>query len=211
MKSETTKSKPGPDWERLYETAAAQEGYFSTAQARKAGYSPQLLARHLGNGRMSRVRRGVYRLTHFPAGEHEEFVVVWLWSERAGIFSHETALFLHGLSDALPARVHLMLPAAWRGRRLRVPKDVALHYSDVCESDRGWVGPVPVTKVYRTITDCAEDGVAPDLVRDAFEQTVHRGLISPEAKSKMVDWLSRFFSVSGVWCSLTMDDPPKNP
>ena len=196
MKSETTTSKPGPDWERLYETAAAQEGYFSTAQAREAGYSPQLLARHLGNGRMSRMRRGVYRLTHFPAGEHEEFVVVWLWSERVGIFSHETALFLHGLSDALPARVHLTLPAAWRGRRLRTPKDVALHYSDVGESDRGWVGPVPVTKVSRTIMDCAEDGVAPDLVRDAFEQASDRGLIRRDSLPEVVAYLTRFFSVS---------------
>lgn len=208
MKSEATKSRPGPDWDRLYETAAAQEGYFTTAQARAAGYSPQLLARHLGNGRMSRVRRGVYRLTHFPAGEHEEFVVVWLWSESVGIFSHETALFLHGLSDALPSRVHLTLPAAWRSRRLRVPKSVVPHYSDIDEADRGWIGPVPVTKAYRTITDCAEDGVAPDLVRDAFEQVVHRGLISPETKSKMADWLNRFYSVSGVWCSPPMDDPP---
>jgi hypothetical protein len=48
---------------------------------------------------------------HFPAGEHEEPVVVWLWSERQGVFSHQTALGLHGLSEgesaldrALPAR-----------------------------------------------------------------------------------------------------------
>ena len=31
-----------------------------------------------------------------------------------GVFSHDTALALHELSDALPARAHLTLPASWR-------------------------------------------------------------------------------------------------
>jgi hypothetical protein len=44
------------------------------------------------------VRRGIYRLVHFPAGQHEELVVAWLWSERVGIVSHQTALALHELS-----------------------------------------------------------------------------------------------------------------
>jgi len=190
--------KPNPDWDRLYEIAAAREGYFTTAQALEAGYSSQLLAKYLGNGRIVRALRGVYRLTHFPAGEHEEFVVIWLWSEQLGIFSHETALFLHGLSDALPSRVHMTLPAESRERRLRVPNNVVLHFSDVGEADRGWIGPVPVTKVARTITDCAEDAVAPDLVRDAFDEAVQRGLISGKSRSMLKERLSRFGSASGV-------------
>jgi len=48
----------------------------------------------------------------------------WLWSEQAGVISHQTALSLHGLSDVLPAQAHLTLPAAWSKRRFRVPPDV---------------------------------------------------------------------------------------
>src|SRR6187431_1886442 len=92
-----------PDWDRLYETASAQDGHFSTQQAAQAGYSSQLLLKHIRSGRVARVRRGIYRLVHFPAGEHEELVIAWLWSERAGVVSHQSALALHGLSDALPA------------------------------------------------------------------------------------------------------------
>ncbi len=44
------------------------------------------------------MRRGVYRLVHFPVGDHEDLTAVWLWSEREGVFSHETALALHDLS-----------------------------------------------------------------------------------------------------------------
>ncbi len=88
-----------PDWDGLFETAGAQEGYFTTRQAAEAGYSSQLLLKHLRAGRVVRMRRGIYRLVHFPAGEHEELVIAWLWSKLAGVVSHQTALALHGLSD----------------------------------------------------------------------------------------------------------------
>ena len=46
-------------------------------QAAVAGYSPQLLRKYLGNGRVARVRRGVYRIVHFPASDHEDLVMLW--------------------------------------------------------------------------------------------------------------------------------------
>ena len=167
-----------PDWDRLFETAVGQEGHFSTAQAAEAGYSPQLLNRHLRSGTIRRVRRGVYRLVHFPTSEQEDLVELWLWSDRTGVLSHETALALHDLSDLLPARVHLTLPAAWRTRRLRMPEGAALHFADVPEPERSWIGAVPVTAPLRTIVDCARDDLSPDLLRQAVEQALARGLVS---------------------------------
>jgi predicted transcriptional regulator of viral defense system len=127
------------------------------------------------------VRRGVYRLVHFPPGEHEDLAVVWLWSDRAGVFSHETALSLHVLSDVLPSRVHLTVPSAWSRRRLRVPQGVVLEYGDVPKEDRTWVGPVQVTTVRRTLADCIAAGVAPDLVRQAMQQAAERGLLAGQS------------------------------
>jgi predicted transcriptional regulator of viral defense system len=172
-----TATRTAPSWDALFEVASGQEGFFTTAQAATAGYSPQLLQKHLRAGRVRRVRRGVYRLVHFPPGEHEDLAVVWLWSERAGVFSHESALALHELSDVLPSRVHLTLPGAWRTRRLRVPRGVVLHHADVAKDARAWVGPVPVTAVRRTLEDCIAAGVAPDLVEQAIQQASARGLI----------------------------------
>lgn len=165
-----------PEWDRLYEIAAAQEGLFTTQQAAEAGYSPQLLVHHIRGGRMLRVRRGIYRLVHFPAGEHEELVTVWLWSEQAGVLSHETALALHELSDVLPAQVHLTLPAAWKTRRFRVPEGVVLHHADVEHMERAWTGPVPITSVARTLNDLARSGLSPELLRQAALQALRRGL-----------------------------------
>jgi predicted transcriptional regulator of viral defense system len=165
-----------PNWDRLFETAAAQQGLFTTKQAAQAGYSPQLLVHYLHAGRAMRVRRGIYRLVHFPAGEHEELVAAWLWSEQAGIVSHQTALALHGLSDALPAHIHLTLPSAWRHRRFRVPPDVVLHHADVPAEERAWFGAVPVTAPRRALNDCAREGLSPDLLRQAARQALRRGL-----------------------------------
>jgi predicted transcriptional regulator of viral defense system len=144
-----------------------QEGLFTTQQAAEAGYSPQLLLHHLAIGTVVRLRRGIYRLVHFPPGEHEELVTAWLWSERSAVFSHQTALALHRLSDAMPARLHLTLPAGWQRRRFRVPEGVALHHADVPPPDRTRLGPVPITSVKRTLNDCARDGLSPELLRRA--------------------------------------------
>lgn len=127
---------------------------------------------------MVRVRRGVYRLVHFPAGEHEDLTVVWLWSEQEGVFSHQTALALHDLSDVLPSQVHLTLPEAWQKRRLRVPDSVVLHYGDIADAERRWFGPVPATAPLRTIEDCIARHLPPELLRGAAFDALHRGLVS---------------------------------
>ena len=125
-----TDSPTGPAWQSLYDVAASQEGLFTTRQAAAAGYSDPLLAHHRKAGNIARIRRGIYRLVHFPPGEHEDLVAAWLWAESAAVLSHQTALSLHGLSDSLPAQIHLTLPPDWRQRRLRVPKGLLLHYAD---------------------------------------------------------------------------------
>jgi predicted transcriptional regulator of viral defense system len=169
-----------PDWDALYGIAQAQGGYFTTEQAAAAGYSPQLLSKYLHKGTVVRVRRGVYRLVYFPASEHEDLVVLWLWAEQAGVFSHETALALHDLSDVLPSKVHMTLPANWQRRRLRVPAGVILHYADISEDECAEFSAVPVTTPRRTLRDCIEANVSPDLVRQAVLQARRRGLISEQ-------------------------------
>ncbi len=181
-----------PSWSQLFEIAARQEGLFTTRQAAEAGYSPQLLTHHLHAGRAVRVRRGIYRLVHFPAGEHEELVLAWLWSELAGVISHQTALALHGLSDALPAQIHLTLPSAWRSRRFRVPAGVVLHHADVPPADRAWFGPVPTTNPRRTLNDCASDSVSPELLRQAAQQALRRGLVTKTELRAVADALEPF-------------------
>jgi len=167
-----------PNWDALFAVALAQDGLFTTQQAADSGYSRPLLARYLKSGRVERVMHGIYRLVHYPCNESEQLTMLWLWSGREGVFSHDTALFLFDLSDALPSRVHLTLPNTWRRRRLRVPDILRLHHADLPARDRTWVGSVPVTTPGRTLLDCNSDHVATELVEQATEQALHRGLVT---------------------------------
>lgn len=185
-----------PNWNTLFDTAMSQQGLFTTQQAEESGYSAQLLAHHLHSKNVIRLRRGIYRLTRFPPGDHEELVMAWLWSDRMGVISHQTALTLHGLSDALPARIHLTLPHAWRSRRFRVPPDVVLHYSDVLAAERTWFGPVPTTNVQRTLNDCARASLAPDLLQQGASQALRRGLVARGELSDVEAALAPFGGLS---------------
>ena len=190
MSRRRTTSKT-PDWDALYSIAEAQSGHFTTAQAATAGYSPQLLHKHLASRRIARVRRGVYRVTHFPAAEHEDLVVLWLWAEHVGVFSHQTALALHDLSDMLPTRAYMTLPEDWRSRRLRVPAGMVLHFADVEDRDCEWLDAVPITSPRRTLRDCIDAHVSPDLVQQALRQARQRGLVSKAEGGRLTKRLTR--------------------
>ena len=166
-----------PSWDQLYEVSAAQQGLFTTRQAEEAGYSVPLLHHHVKAGRIQRLQRGIYRLVHFPAGDQEPLVAAWLWSDRAGVASHQSALALHSLSDILPSRIHLTVPESWRKRRLHASSEVVLHYADLVSDEVGWYSAVPTTSPKRTLVDCARASVSPELVRAAAMQAVRRGLV----------------------------------
>ncbi len=180
-----TSPRRSPDWDTLFDVAQAQDGYFTTAQAAQAGYSRPLLHKYLAGGKIARAQRGIYRVVHFPASDREDLVVLWLWSQHEGVFSHETALALHDLSDALPNRAHLTLPASWRRRRLRVPAGVVLHFADVRDRERSGFGAVPVTSPLRTIEDCIAASVSPGLLVQSIRQARRRGLITVADESRL--------------------------
>lgn len=166
-------------WNALFDVAVTQEGLFSALQARQAGCSQQLLGRYLASGKIERIQRAIYRIVLYPRGEHEDLVTTWLWSRNEGTFSHETSLFLHQLSDVLPTRAHITLPLAWTRRDVKTPPGVVVSYADLPDEDRTWHGPVPVTTVRRTLSDCLHAHVAPELVAQASAHAVARGLIAP--------------------------------
>jgi predicted transcriptional regulator of viral defense system len=185
-----------PSWDQLFMTAQTQQGLFTTQQAADSGFSPQLLVHHAHSGRVVRVRRGIYRIVHYPPGTQEDLIAAWLWTERAGIVSHQTALSLHELSDILPSQIHLTLPFAWRTRRFRIPQDVVLHYAAVPAEDRAWVDAVPTTSARRTLNDCADAALTPELLRQAAQQAIRRGLVTRDELGAVAQALAPFGGVA---------------
>lgn len=182
------KPSQAPNWDSLFGVAQSQAGYLTTKQAARAGYSPQLLA-HFKDKKLERVRRGIYRVIHFPPSDHEDLVVLWLWSEQTGVFSHETALALHDLSDVLPSKTHLTLPSMWRRRRFRVPAGLQLHFADIADQDCVSFEAVPATAPLRTLMDCINADLAPNLIGQAIHQARHRGLITTADEKELRDQL----------------------
>jgi predicted transcriptional regulator of viral defense system len=128
-------------------------------------------------GRYERVRRGLYRLRHFPSSSYEHVMAAWLPLRDAGaVVSHESALELHGLSDVIPNAIHLTLPRSERGQRRRT--GVRLHTLNrpPTKAEIRKVEGLPVTSPERTIVDSLEAGVQPEQVEMAIGQALERGL-----------------------------------
>jgi len=167
-------------------TAKHQAGVFATYQI---DVSNQVLHYHAKQGNLERIRTGIYRLTHYPRREDEEYVVAYLWSEQEGVLSHQTALSVHKLSDALPNKIHLIVPPSWEERDKKVPKSYRLHYEALGELETQWYDAVPVTTPLRTLQDAATAGVDPDLVEQAIDQARERGLVDDDVERRILRFL----------------------
>jgi predicted transcriptional regulator of viral defense system len=167
---------------RLYEVAEGQEGFFTTKQAKVAGYAENTHPYHVQVGNWIREHRGIYRLASFPQGERPDLMLWSLWSRNRreavqGVYSHQTALSLHDLSDVMPAKVHMTVPRSFR-RNSEIPRVLVLHFVDLPQSDIGAANGVRVTRPIRTILDLLEGGeVPPATLRQALREGLRRGLI----------------------------------
>jgi len=166
------------DHDGLYRLAESQAGYFTAGQALAAGMDRSTLRHHARpGGRYERVRRGLYRLRHFPTSPHEHVVAAWLpLRDACGVVSHESALELWDLSDVIPGVVHVSLPRAKRGQRPR--PGIRLHtlQRPPGASEQRRVHGVPVTTSERSIVDSLEAGAQPEQIEMAIRQALERGL-----------------------------------
>ena len=166
----------------LFGIAEEQQGCFTAKQATDAGYLLGSQAHHVKAGNWIRVERGIYRLVRFPQSAEEQLVIYSLWSrnragEPEGVYSHQTALSIHDLSDVNPAKLHMTVPTAFR-RNAKTPKILVLHRANLdgkdIEQRQGFV----VTRPLRSIADlAAAESVSRDIVEQALAEARQRGLI----------------------------------
>lgn len=174
----------------LFEVAEGQQGYFTSKQATVAGYQLGSQAHHVKSRNWVRVERGIYRLARFPQSFEEQLVIYALWSRNLagkteGVYSHQTALSIHELSDVNPAKLHLTVPVAFR-RRAKVPKILVLHRSTLDKKDVEQRQGFAVTRPLRTIADLAAvESVARDIVEQALKEGRQRGLITVREISEL--------------------------
>ena len=157
----------------LYPLAERRAGYVTTAQAAEVGVSRQQLSYLARTGSLQRVAQGIYRLHRFPAQRFEDVIVACLWAGEDAVASHDTALAVYELTDAMPSVIHVSIPRRFRGQR----PGVVVHTAPLGDGERTERGGVPVTTVERTITDVlARSGE--ELARSAAEQALERGSVT---------------------------------
>lgn len=163
----------------LVEVAAAQGGYFTAQQALAVGYTYPEQHYHVTHDNWERVERGVFRLRDYPMPERENLIVLSLMShDRSGqplaVFSHETALALHDLSDANPARIHLTVPP---GFRRRLPAGIVIHRGIVPTEDWEERDGYRVTTPLRTLTDIAATPASWPRLEPAVRDALRHGMV----------------------------------
>jgi predicted transcriptional regulator of viral defense system len=187
-------------FQRLYETAEVQQGFFTTKQAKAAGFAENTHPYHVQAGNWIREHRGIYRLALFPQTDHPDLAIWSLWSrnrkeETEGVYSHQTALGLYELSDVNPAKLHMTVPPQFR-RNSEIPSILILHHGIVPPQDLQAAQGFQFTRPLRTIVDVVEAGaVERAFVRQAVRQAFDRGLIkqSDLRKANLSDPVKKLF------------------
>jgi len=168
---------------RLFDIADRQQGFFTTKQAKAAGFAENTHPYHVQVGNWIREHRGIYRLALYPTTDRPELALWALWSrnrneEIDGVYSHQTVLSFYNLSDLNPAKLHMTVPADFR-RHSEIPGILVLHYADLPESDIETAQGFRLTRPLRAILDLIEAGtVERTFIRQAIRQAVDRGLIA---------------------------------
>ncbi|MGH2515554.1 MAG: type IV toxin-antitoxin system AbiEi family antitoxin domain-containing protein [Ktedonobacterales bacterium] len=165
--------------EALTAIASHQGGHFTAHQALLAGYTYPRHHYHVHSDNWERVARGIFRLRDYPLPEREDLIVLSLMShDHAGqpqaVFSHETALALHDLSDANPARIHLTVPP---GFRRQLPSGIVIHRGIVSPEEWEERDGYRVTTPLRTLTDIAASPTSWPYLEQAVRDALRRGMV----------------------------------
>lgn len=87
----------------------ATNGMLLSSDVTDAGIHRSYISELVEEGLLVKYSRGVYML----ADEFEDEYSLLQRKYSRGIFSHSTALYLHGLSDRVPLKIHMTFPAGY--------------------------------------------------------------------------------------------------
>jgi predicted transcriptional regulator of viral defense system len=132
-------------------------GTLKASEARLAGVDNKELQRLAAVGLLERVTRGVY----VSAADLPDEYLIAQYKCGKGIYSHETALYLHGLSDRVPLQLMMTIPSGYNTTLLKQREAYRFFY---CKSDVYALGittvlsphenPMRVYNRERTLCDC---------------------------------------------------------
>ncbi len=108
-----------------------------------------------------------------------------------GVYSHQTALSLHELTDLMLAKIEMTVPKTFRPG-VPIPRVLRLHRDDLGRDEIEKIHGVPVTTPLRSILDLWQSEQVPrDVLRNALKEAIRLGKITRNqirAASKNPRW-----------------------
>lgn len=162
----------------LDELVDSGNGYLTTAQVLESGVSKPTLAAYVKEQNLRRVGHGIYLAD--DAWEDSLYQLQLL--NKKVIFSHETALFLHGLMEREPARICVTVPAGYNATHLRkrgvqVTQEKAETYGvGACSVCTDFGNPVCVYDMDRTLCDIIKNKASMDM--QVFQYAMKQYMVS---------------------------------
>lgn len=160
--------------ELVFELMKKNNGILESKQAAEAGINNKTLQRLNQAGEIERIEKGIY----IDPNQMEDEYFVTQYRCKKGIFSHETALFFHDLSDRTPFQLMLTIPSGYNTRLLKDKEKYKFFYIAEGLHDLGkmtmrtpYGNEINVYNKERTICDCLrkKDQLDTDLVMTAVK------------------------------------------
>jgi predicted transcriptional regulator of viral defense system len=180
---------------KIQNKAKENGGFFLSSDSEAVGVSREMLSQYANQGKLERVRRGVYLLPEY----FEDEMFALQTAIPNAIFSHNTALHLQDLSDRTPLNFEVTIPKGYNGTNLRkkgidvytVPKEI--HSLGIIEVKTIYGNYVKVYEVERTLCDILKPRARMDIsvVTDAFKWYAKR-------KKRDLSKLGKYSQILGV-------------
>lgn len=163
---------------------AESNGTIKASNARLAGVNNKQLQRLMEAGELERISRGLY----IAAEQFEDEYFLTQYRCSKCVYSHETALFLHGLSDRTPIQLMMTIPSGFNSRLIK-DRDkfkffycmTELHESGVITMLSPFGNEIRVYDKERTICDCIRK-------RDVLDRNIVIEAVKRYAKEKGNDY-----------------------
>ncbi|HNW10439.1 MAG TPA: type IV toxin-antitoxin system AbiEi family antitoxin domain-containing protein [Candidatus Rifleibacterium sp.] len=157
-----------------------QSGIVTTAQVSAAGIPRLYLSKMTAKNLLRRVERGIYAAPE--AWEDEMFLLQYKYSK--GIFSHETALYVHGFTDRTPTRFVMTFPYGYHAQSIastnvRMKKTVKSIYElGIVERKTTFGNKIRLYNLERTLCDIVKGNNSCDI--QIVNQAMKRYALSKE-------------------------------
>ena len=162
--------------EKVFMLLKERGGYITAKEARKNGVDNKTMKRMADRGLIERAAHGLY----VDANVFPDPFFVTQYRCPKGVFSNETALLLHDLSDRDPIRLMMTIPSGWNTKML-TDDSMLFFYSNpekmelgICETETLSGMKVRAYDAERTICDCLKniDKLDRNLVLTALKRYV---------------------------------------